>query len=85
MHVSTAMGSIYVSGFEKRDQFAQIADFEQVVLGGSTVDELFIALCCTSISAPIPEIRSLNVQKYARNLFIIISLNIATALLFFLV
>ena len=50
MHVSTAMGSIYVSGFEKRDQFAQIADFEQVVLGGSTVDELFIALCCTSIA-----------------------------------
>ena len=75
----------YVNRFAKRAHLLLFVDFELVVLGGSTVDELFIALCCTSISAPIPEIRSLNVQKYARNLFIIISLNIATALLFFLV
>ena len=48
-----------MSGFEKRDQFILIADFELVVLGGSTVDELFVALCYTSIVTPVPEIHSL--------------------------
>ena len=35
-------------------------DFELVVLGRSTVDELFVALCCASIAAPIPKIHSLK-------------------------
>ena len=50
-----------VNGFEKRDQFAQIADFELVVLCQSTVDGLSVALCCASIAAPVPEICSLKV------------------------
>ena len=48
--------AIYVSGFDKRAHLSIFVDFELVVLGGSTVDELFIALCCSSIAAPIPEI-----------------------------
>ena len=33
------------------------------MLGGSTVDALSVALCCASIAAPIPEIRSLKVRN----------------------
>ena len=62
-------------------------NFELVVLGGSTEDELFVALCCTSMAASIAEIRSLKVQKHTRCNYekttcrpsIIISVNIATA------
>ena len=43
----------------------QISNFELVIQGGSTVDELFIALCCPSIAAPVPKIRLLKVRKYA--------------------
>ena len=42
----------------------QIANFELVVLGGSTVDELFVALCCISVAALIPKIHLRKVQKY---------------------
>ena len=42
-----------------------IVDFELAALGGSTVDELFIAHCCASVAAPVPEIRSLKVWEYA--------------------
>ena len=37
--------------------------FELVVLGGSTVDELSVVLCCALIVAPVPKISSLKVQK----------------------
>ena len=37
-------------------------NFELVVLGGSTVDELFIALRCASIAAPVPKIRLLMIK-----------------------
>ena len=71
----------------RRDQFALIADFELVVLGGSTVDELFFALCCALIAAPITEICSLkackyawyNYEKTARNPSVIISMKMVTA------
>ena len=39
-----------------------------MVLGGSTVDELFVALSCTSIAAPVPEIRLLKVRTYAQSI-----------------
>ena len=52
---------MYVSGFDKMAHLSLFVDFELVALGGSTVDELFIALCCASITAPIPEICSLKV------------------------
>ena len=58
-------------------------DFELALLGGSTVDDLFIALCCVSIAAPIPEIHSqkkyarCNYDKMARNPYVIISINMA--------
>ena len=42
----------------------QIAYFELVVLGGSTVDELFVALCCVSVAALIPKIHLRKVQEY---------------------
>ena len=58
--------SPYVSGFEKRDHFALKIDFELVVLSHSTVDGLSVALCCASIVAPVPELRSLKVREYAR-------------------
>ena len=80
-----------MSGFKKRDQFAQIANFKLVVLGRSTVDELFLALSCASIAGPVPEIRSLKVQKYcnyektACDPSVIMSVNMAAALLFSLV
>ena len=51
----------YVSGFGKKAHLSLFVDFELAVLGGSTVDELFIALCCASIAAPVPEIHSLKV------------------------
>ena len=78
--------SFYVSRFDKRAYLSLFINFELVVLGGSTVDELFIALCCTSITAPVPEIRSLKVRNYARcnyektapNPSIIISINMVT-------
>ena len=38
----------YVSGFEKRDHFALIVEFELVVLCRRTVDGLSVALCCAS-------------------------------------
>ena len=38
-------------------------DFELVVLSHSTVDGLSVALCCASIAAPIPELRSFKVQN----------------------
>ena len=76
-----------MSGSEKRDHFALKVDFELVALSHSTVDGLSVALCCASTAAPIPEIRSLKVRKYARcnyekmahNPSIIISVNMATA------
>ena len=52
---------VYVSGFEKKDHFGLIVDFDLVVLCKSTVDGLSVALCCTSMAAPIPEICSLQV------------------------
>ena len=62
--------------------FSLFVDFESVVLGGST-DELFVALCCASIAAPVPKIHLFKVRKYARcnyektahNPFIIVSVN----------
>ena len=76
---------IYVSGFDKRAHLSLFVGFELVVLRGSTVDELFVALCCASITAPIPETCLLKVQKYDaimrkrnRNPSIIISVNMAT-------
>ena len=48
-----------MSRFEKRDHFTLIFDFELVILCESTVNELFVALCCVLI-APIPEICSLE-------------------------
>ena len=76
-----------MSGSEKRDHFALKVDFELVVLRHSTVDGLSFALCCASIAAPVPEIHSLKVQKYARynyektarNHSVIIFVNMATA------
>ena len=53
-------------GSEKRDHFALKVDFELVALSHSTIDGLSVALCCTSIAAPVPEIHSLEVPKYAR-------------------
>ena len=38
-----------------------IVDFELVVLCKSTVNELSVALCYTSMAAPVPEIISLKV------------------------
>ena len=78
---------LYVSGSEKRDHFVLNVNFDLVVLSHSTVDGLSVALCCASIAAPVPKIRSLKVQKYARcnyekaarNLSVIISVNMATA------
>ena len=55
-----------MSGSEKRDHFALKADFGLVVLSHSTVDGLSVALSCASIAAPVPEICSLKVRKYAR-------------------
>ena len=71
----------------KRAHLALFVDFELAVLGRSTVDELFIELCCASIAVPIPEICSLKVrkcarckyEKMARNPTVIISINMATA------
>ena len=79
--------AIYVSGFDKGTHLSIFVDFELVVLGGSTVDELFVALCCASIAAPISEVCSLKVRTYAccnyektaRNASIVISVNMATA------
>ena len=53
----------YVRAFKKGGGGALLTfvDFELVVLSGSTVDELFVALCCTSIAAPIPKIHLLKV------------------------
>ena len=56
---------IFVSGFEKRDHFALKVNFKLVVQSHSTVDGLSVALCCTSIAAPVPELCSLKVRKYA--------------------
>ena len=72
-----------MSESEKRDHFALMVDFEVVRHG--TVDGLSVALFCTSIAAPVPEIRLLKVRKYAqcnckktaRNLSIIILVNMA--------
>ena len=55
-----------VSRSEKRDHFVLKVDFELVALSHSTVDGLSVALCCASIAAPVPEIRSLKLRKYAR-------------------
>ena len=68
----------YVSGFEKREHFALKVDFELVVS---------VALCCASIAALVPELRSLKVQKYARCNYeetahsppVTVSVNMATA------
>ena len=45
------------SRFDKRTYLSLFVNFELVVLGGSTVDELFVALSCTSIAATVPKIR----------------------------
>ena len=37
-----------------------------MVLGRSTGDELSVALYCALIAAPIPEIHSLKVHRYAQ-------------------
>ena len=76
-----------MSGSEKRDYFVLKVDFELVVLSHSTVEGLSVALCCASIAAPVPEIRSLKVRKYARfnyektarNPSVTLFVNIATA------
>ena len=54
-----------------------------IVLGGSTVDELSVALCCASIVAPVPEICLLkytwcDYEKAAHNAPGIISINMMT-------
>ena len=61
---------VYVSGLEKRDHFVLIVDLELVVLCKSTTDGLSVALCCTSVAAPVPRICSLKVRKYARCVFV---------------
>ena len=38
--------STYVIGFDKRSHLSLFVNFKLAILGGSTVDELFIALCC---------------------------------------
>ena len=52
-----------MSGFDKRAHLSLFVDFELVVLSGSTVDELFIALCCAFIAAPVSKICSLKVRN----------------------
>ena len=54
----------YVRGLDRRAHLSLFVNFALVVLGGSTVDALFVILCCASIAASVPEIRSLKVQKY---------------------
>ena len=74
-------------GFDRRAHLSLFVNFEFAVLGGSTVDELFIALYCASIAAPVPKIHWLKVQNYSRcnykktasNPFIIVSVNMAMA------
>ena len=76
-----------MSRFDKRAHLTLFVKFELVVLGGSTVDELFIALYCPLIAAPIPKIHSLKAQKYAQcnyektahNPSLIISVTMVTA------
>ena len=51
----------YVSRFDKRARLSLFVNFELAVLVGSTVDELFVALWCASIAAPVPKIHSLKV------------------------
>ena len=58
-----------MSGFDKRDHFTLIVDFELVALCTSTVDELSVALCFTSIAASAAKIHSLSVQNYTRSVF----------------
>ena len=55
-----------MGGFEKRAHFAHKIDFALVVLEQSTVDDLSVALCCASIAATVPKIRSLEVREYAK-------------------
>ena len=73
---------------EKRDHFTLKVDFElELVVPSHSGNGLSVALCCASKAAPVPEIRSLKVQKYARcnyektacNPFVIISVNMAAA------
>ena len=52
----------YVSVFDKKAHWSLLVNFELAVLGGRTVDELSVALRCTSIAAPLPEICLLNMQ-----------------------
>ena len=52
-----------VSRFDKRVHLSLFVDFELAILGGSTVDELFVALCFTSIAVPMPMIRWLKLQN----------------------
>ena len=64
--IDTLVFLIFVSGFEKGDHFTLTIDFELVVLSHSSVDGVSVALCCASIAAPVPELCSLKVRKYAR-------------------
>ena len=59
-----------MSGFDKRDHFTLIVDFELVLLCKSTVDELSVALCFASLAALAAKIRSLSVQNYAGFVFV---------------
>ena len=85
---STSYYKSPVTVFDDRyEEALKYIDFELVVLSHSTVDGLSVALCCTSIAAPVPELRSLKVRKYARcnyektarNPSVFISVNMATA------
>ena len=60
---------IYVSGFEKRYNFAQMGDIEIVHCFESTVNELHVALNFVSLAATIAEICSFREQNYTRCTF----------------
>ena len=80
------MDTILVNICKQIGRSRHLSILNLAVVGGSTVDELFIALCCTSIAAPVPEIYSLKVRKYAQcnyektahNPSVIVSINMVT-------
>ena len=66
----TILLEIYVSGFEKRYNFAQMGDIGIVHCFESTVNELHVALYFASLADSDAEIRSLKVQNYTRCTFV---------------
>ena len=81
------MDTILVNICKQIGRSRHLSILNLAVVGGSTVDELFIALYCPLIAAPIPKIHSLKAQKYAQcnyektahNPSLIISVTMVTA------